>query len=506
MPLIRRYSLKATLIISYTSQGYISLIGIILMPIYLKYMGVEAFGLVGFFLMLQNWLQLLDLGLSPALSREMSLYRAGAVNATVIRQRLRSLEWLLGILAFTTTGLLILCRNWIATDWLVFHQLSSDEVSSCVALMAVAATLRWLTGLYRAGLIGLERQILVNMASVLFATLKFVGVLPLIIYLPTTPLVFFSYQAVIGLLEFSIFTLIMYRLLPNAATGCLPKWDALKAMLPMAGAMAFMTGIWIFTTQIDKLILSKLLSLEKYGYFTLAIMVANGILMLVPPLSQVLQPRMTILASQRQSDTLCDLYRQATQVVTALFFTVGGTLALLAEPVLFAWTGNIHIAQQAAPILLWYGLTNILIGLLTLPFMLQFAHGYLRLHVLGNILWVLTLLPILTLVALQSGAIGAGIVIFIGNFFFLLLWVPIVHQRLMPQVVWQWLLQDILPIAFVILLVTWIGSQLLPANSNRLVTIFLVVASALLSGSMGLLSGSKTRCFFNYTLSLWKIR
>lgn len=49
MSLIQRYSLKATLFISYTSQGYISLIGIILMPIYLKYMGVEAFGLVGFF-------------------------------------------------------------------------------------------------------------------------------------------------------------------------------------------------------------------------------------------------------------------------------------------------------------------------------------------------------------------------------------------------------------------------------------------------------------------------
>lgn len=193
--------------------------------------------------MLQNWLQLLDLGLSPALSREMSLYRAGAVDAAVIRQRLRSLEWLLGILAFTATGLLILCRNWIATDWLVFHQLSADEVSSCVALMAVAAALRWLTGLYRAGLIGLERHILVNLASVLFATLKFVGVLPLIINFPTTPLVFFAYQAAISLLEFSIFTLIIYQLLPSAATGYLPKWYALKAMLPMAGAMTFMTGI-----------------------------------------------------------------------------------------------------------------------------------------------------------------------------------------------------------------------------------------------------------------------
>lgn len=492
--MIQRYSLKATLIFSYTTQGYISIIGIILMPTYLKYMGVEAFGLIGFYLMLQNWLQLLDLGLSPVLSREMSLHRAGAVDAADIRQRLRSLEWLLGTLALTATGLLILCRNWIATDWLVFYQHSLDEISSCVVLMAVAAALRWLTGLYRACLIGLERQILVNMVSVLFATLKFVGVLPLIIYLPMTPLVFFAYQAVIGLLEFSIFTLIVYQLLPSAVTRYLPKWNALKSMLPMAGAMTIMSGIWIFTTQIDKLILSKLLSLKEYGYFSLAVMAANGILMLVPPLSQVLQPRMTILASQRQNDMLCELYRQATQVVAALFFTVGGTLALLAQPVLFAWTGNFHIAQQAAPILFWYGLTNILIGLLTLPFMLQFAYGYLRLHVLGNTLWALTLLPVIILVTLQSGAIGTGIVIFIGNLLFMLFWVPLVHLRLMPKVVWKWPLQDILQIASVTLMSIWIASLLLPVNCDRLIIMFFLAATIFVSGSVALLVSNQTRC------------
>lgn len=496
-------SLKVTLIVSYISQGYTSLIGIILMPIYLYYMGIEAFGLIGFFLMLQNWLQLFDLGLSPTLSREISVYRASAISASIIRQRLRSVEWLLGLMALTATLLLILSRNWIATSWLVFHQLSSDEVSNCVAVIAVAAALRWLTGLYRAGLIGLERQIFLNIASMFFATLRFAGVIPLIAYLPT-PLVFFTYQVFIALLEFSIFTLMVYQQLPTAATGFLPKWNALKAMLPMAGAMTFMTGIWIFTTQIDKLILSKLLSLEEYGYFTLAVMAANGILMLVPPLNQVLQPRMTILATQRQNQTLCELYQQATQVVTVLFFTVGGTLALLAQPVLFAWTGNIHIAQQAAPILFWYGLANIVIGLLVLPFLLQFAHGYLRLHVIGNALWALTLLPILVLVALQSGAVGAGIVIFVGNLFFLLFWVPIVHGRLMPQVVWQWPLRDILPIALAALLITWIVSLLLPTDTSRLLNTLFVLASALLSGFIAFIAGSKTRFFIKDTLFFGK--
>lgn len=485
--------MKQVLIVSYISQAYISLIGIVLMPIYLQYLGIEAFGLIGFFLMLQNWLQLLDLGLSPTLSREMSLYRGGALSATIVLQRLRSLEWLLGLLALTATLLLILCRNWIAMNWLTFQQLSPDEVSICVVAMTVAAALRWLTGLYRASLIGLEWQMWVNGASALFTTFKFIGVLPLIAYFITTPLTFFVYQASIGVLELLIFAWAAYRMLPSAAAGYFPKWDALRAMLPMAGAMAFMTGMWVFTMQIDKLILSKLLSLEEYGYFTLAAMGANGVLMLIPPLSQVLQPRMTILVTQGQNSALSELYRQATQGVTALLVTLGGTLALFAQPVLFAWTGNIHVAQHVAPILLWYGLANILIGLLVLPFMLQFAHGYLRLHVLGNIAWAFILFPALILVALRSGAVGAGKVLFMANLLFLLFWVPIVHRRLMPHAIWQWPLQDILPIALATLLVTWITSLLLPTDSSRLITILLIVASVLLSGSVALLVGSKTR-------------
>ena len=45
-------SLKRNIVASYASQAYVTLIGIIILPLYIKYMGAEAFGLVGFFTML----------------------------------------------------------------------------------------------------------------------------------------------------------------------------------------------------------------------------------------------------------------------------------------------------------------------------------------------------------------------------------------------------------------------------------------------------------------------
>ena len=48
-------SLKSNIAANYASQLYTTLIGIVLVPLYLRYMGSEAYGLVGFFAMLQAW-------------------------------------------------------------------------------------------------------------------------------------------------------------------------------------------------------------------------------------------------------------------------------------------------------------------------------------------------------------------------------------------------------------------------------------------------------------------
>jgi len=249
----------------------------------------------------------------------------------------------------------------------------------------------------------------------------------------------------------------------------------------------------VFLTQIDKLILSRVLSLEAFGYFSLAVAVAGGVLILTPPLSQVLQPRMIILAAQNRRDELQDLYHTATQSAAVVLFVLGGGLALFAEPLLSVWIGNSTVATEAAPILFWYGLTNALIGLLVLPFMLQFAYGYLRLHVAGNILLALTLLPSLVFASLQLGAVGAGKVLLIANLLFLLFWVPIVHRRLMPQAIWQWPLRDILPIALTSLSVLWGTSMMLPTEAGRLMTGLMVATALLVSAVAGILAGNRTR-------------
>lgn len=70
-------SLKKNILANYFAQAYIAVVGIVILPLYLKYMGAEAYGLVGFFTMLQAWFNLLDIGLTPTVARETARFHGG---------------------------------------------------------------------------------------------------------------------------------------------------------------------------------------------------------------------------------------------------------------------------------------------------------------------------------------------------------------------------------------------------------------------------------------------
>lgn len=484
--------MKAKLLWAYLAQAYISLVGIVLAPLYLRYLGAEGFGLVGVYIMLQAWMPIFDIGLTPVLSREMSRFRAGALTAREAATRLRTLEVVLGALATLAVTLLWVNSAWVGHNWLSAVALPGDAIAHSIALMGVAVALRWFAGLQRAALIGLEYQGMVNGLTAGFATLRFAGVLPLLLYVSTLPEYFFAFQVAVGALELAVFTLIAHHHIP-AGVGVRPDSQVLAKMLPMVGSMALLTTIWVILTQVDKLILSGLLPLNEFGYFTLAAMAASGVLVLVGPLNQVVQPRLTILVEKGEEDTLVELYRLTSQFVVVGFVSLGGGLAFFAEQILLIWSGSPLVAAAAAPVLFWYGLANAVVGILVLPFMLQFARGRLKLHVLANLILLATLAPALVFAAKYWGAPGAGKVFFIANLLFLLFWVPIVHRYFLPTVTWRWLFRDTLAVAVVMLIVLGVGSKALPNEMHMLETLGWIGAVVFMAAMLGMAMGDLSR-------------
>lgn len=470
------------------------MIGVVLMPVYLRYLGAEGLGLIGLYMMVQALLPLLDFGLSPVLSRDMSRFRAGVLDASAVGSRLRSLERLFMLTGSVIVLLVVSLRREIAGDWLQIGALVPADAEFCMVAIATAGVLRWVAGLHRSALVGLEKQALINGYGFAFATAKHVGVLPILVWGSSAATTFFGFHALVGLLELLFLRRATGRALParSGSTG-FKLTVGLREAWSMAGAMTFLSIVWILFSQIDKLILSRILSLAEYGYFSLAVSLAGGILILMLPLGQVLQPRMTVLASQGRLDELTRLYRTSSQGVAALFSAAGGWVALFAQTILFAWVGDMAIAQRSAPILFWYGIANALVGVLSLPFMLQFAFGKFRLHVIGNAVLCLFGLPMLAIASLEFGAVGAGITLCVAHLLFLLLWIPRVHRSLLPGAWPWWLLRDIGPGTAAAVGVLAVAAFLVPAEASRTAAGVWAVTAGALALVTGLLAGNLTR-------------
>lgn len=471
-------SLKRNILANYVSQLYVTAAGILILPLYIKYMGAEAYGLVGFFTMLQAWFALLDLGLTPTIGRETARYQGGAMSAVAFRQLLRALTVIFTMIAVVGGVGLWGLSEAVAVRWLNVTSLPMGEVILAVQIMAISVALRWLGGLYRGVISGSERLVWLSGYNAIIATLRFVAVFFSMYLYGFTPFVFFVHQLIVAGLELLGLFLQSQRLIPSKCD--LPQaigWSfrPVQPLLAFAMSIAFTSSVWVLVTQTDKLILSGILPLAEYGYFTLAVLVASGIMVVSGPVSNAIMPRMARLHAQGDEQEVINVYRRATRLVSIIAGAAAITIAFGAEQLLFAWTGDAALAEKAASVLQLYAVGNGLLAVSAFPYYLQYAKGNLRYHLIGNAIMVVVLVPAIILAATRYGGIGAGYVWCATNGVFLLTWVAFVHSKLVPGLHAKWVVRDVLLINLPAIFAAGVFSMVGVVHDTRLASLLYII-------------------------------
>jgi O-antigen/teichoic acid export membrane protein len=379
------------------------------------------------------------------LTRETARLNAGAIDALALRRLLRALEGVFFGIAVLGAGLLAVSASLVARRWLNVEHLPLAEVEHAIQLMAALVALRWVCGLYRGAINGFERMVWLGAFNSAAATARFVLVIPYFMLAGTSPSKFFLYQLMVAAIELGLLITRTYQLLPTSGTRAIRPWHwrPIYSVLRFSLGIAFSGSIWVLVTQVDKLLLSKLLPLADYAFFTLAVLLASSVSLVTGPVSVALLPRLTGLAANNDRVAVLELYRNATQLVTTIALPLALVLGLFAEPILWAWTGDPIAARTAAPVLMLYAFGNGVLAISALAYYLQFAMGDIRLHLIGHLLFALLLIPALILATLQWGMIGAGWAWLSANVAYLIFWVPLIHRRLTPGLHLGWLLHDV---------------------------------------------------------------
>lgn len=460
----RNPSLRKNVAFNYFGQLYSTFIGILILPMFLSHMGSEAYGLVGFFTLIQAWLQLLDVGMTPTLGREVARLKNKVEEHWRLLTVVNTLEVTFTAVAMIVSLGLFIAKDWIATDWLTVESLNTETVKTAITIMAITVAVRWISSINRSGINAYEAQVWMNVIDIIFNTFRFPIALLLVVLTEGNVLAYFYFQLVVVLIEVVVIRCKMRSLLPNKELKKVKRFSMLelKRIAPFALSIGYTSAIWVLLTQLDKLLLSKYLTLSEYGYFTLVGVVVGGMTMLASPVTKALLPRMTAMLADDKEQEMLHLYKVATRFVATFIFPLALVIAFNAEVVVYTWTGDSQAAEWVAPILPIFILGSMILAIMTFQYFLQYAHGKLKYHVCWNTFSVFVNVPLIVYAATYYGAVGVGWVWLGYRIFALIVWVPFVHKKFAQGTHITWLFKSVLMPLVIALTVVFCVDRLLP--------------------------------------------
>ena len=491
-------SVRKNVVANFLGQGWAGLMGLAFLPLYIKYLGMEAYGLIGFYAVMQAWLALLDMGMTPTLNREMARYTAGAHTPCSIGNLLRSLETICVGVALIIGFAVWAASGWIAADWLQAKQIPVATIAQAVTIMAWVLALRLVEGLYRGALLGLQKQVWLNAVNAVVATARWAGAVAVLAWFSPSIEVFFIWQGFVSALSALFLGVSLHRSLPYCERPLRFCKEAMLGISHFAGGMIATTLLAILLTQVDKMLLSRLLNLDAFGHYTLAATVAGALLMLVIPIEQAFYPRLTELATHQDKDSLAKTYHRGAQLVSVVLIPVALLMAFFGEQLLSLWTGDVDLAKEIAPLLRLLAIGTMLNGLMHIPYMLQLAHGWSSFAARVNLFAVSILVPAIVWVTPHYGAIGAGWCWVTLNIGYVLISIHFMHRKLLTNEKWKWYVDDIAKPALMAGSCIFLSHSCFPLGLGRTGILIWLIGTFLLTGFFTLISYKSKNLISNF--------
>ena len=487
-----KQSLSLNLLFNYVGSVWMALISIVFIPLYIKFLGVEAYGLVGFYATLNMVLFVLDLGLSATISREMARLSSIEGTAQTITNTVRTFEYIYWITGLIILSGIILIAPWIAEHWLTNTTISKEVVTNAVRLMGFLFFARWPLALYNGGLNGLEQQVTTNTVSMVAETLRSGGVVLLLWLYKADIITFFLWQAIVSIIATLISTYILWKKLPQASNPTFSK-EILKDTWSFSAGMTAISIVSVILMQSDKLILSKMLSLEVFGYYSLASSVAGNLYRLVGPVYQAYYPKFVQAVAANNIADLNKKYHQSTQIIAVLIIPVAIGIMFFSYDILLLWTSNAVLANATAPILSILIIGSMCNGLMMMPYAAQLAYGWTKLALHINIISIIILIPLMYFLTLHYGVLGAASIWAILNISYVLIGVQFMYQKILTKEKRKWYIYSILFPICISFIFFGLSAKISNYSFTLFHTVILVILSGILAVCTTVLSGNEIK-------------
>ncbi|MBV6627758.1 MAG: oligosaccharide flippase family protein [Rivularia sp. (in: Bacteria)] len=473
--------LKLNAIANYAGNFWSNLLSFLLVPVYLHYLGVEAYGLIGGFYAVTSFIGLLDLGLSATIKREVALRKVIPEKLLTIPDLLRTTEIIYWCTGTVILLLMVLLAQPISIQWINAENIDLATVKWAVIILGLTVAIRWPVTTYRGTLIALERQVLLNILEGTLRTFRELGAVVILVMISPTIIAFLLWQAFIAILEVLLMMVFAWRYVPKRKNRASFKLEILREIWRFAAGISWTTIVSIILAQIDKILLSKFVSLEQFGYYMLASTLAQKLSIILQPFVVTISPKLIALTAQPDEKKLINFFHKSSLFISIAITPIASTLIFFAPIILELWTQSPKVAVQASGILAMLTFGAMLDSLYNISYQIQLAIGKPQIAAIFNSCSVFLVIPAMLYLVPQMQLFGAALIKTVVNILYYLVLSRVTHRYILHQEYRRWLIQDTLIPILICFTVFFIISQLQIFLTGKLFAMLCILSGLAIS-------------------------
>lgn len=400
--------IKKNLALNFLGGAWVAVLMVLTTPLFVARLGLEGYGLIGFWLLLLFVSPIFDVGLGSTLSRELARCSGRQAQRHEYVALLRLFERPVAVIALTLLALIAALAAWLGEHWLSVRSFSAEQVAQAIRWMSISVAAQFVTGFYTMALAGLHRQGVMVAVQVVGNSLRYAGgVLVIVIHQDVVTL--FVYQAVVGAAVALWAALAVRRTIAGVEAG--QGAEGGRSSLGIRQFAGFSTGMFLtalFSAGVsyaDRLVVSKMLPADMLGRYTVAVTVIGLLQMFIFAFHRVYQPRFTQLHEAGDQAALRRTYYQACITVGSAIIPTAALFVVYAPQVFQLWLGwtDADTTLAARCVVVGY----VMAGVMWLPASYQQATGWTGLNA-GLMAAALVLGVPLMMVGIQVFGLGGA--------------------------------------------------------------------------------------------------
>lgn len=470
-------TLKRNTIANFLGTGYSGVVSLALVPLYINLLGGEAYGVIAVQATLLSIIAFLDLGMGLAINREVAIL-AASDRKFDIRNVIGAARLLYLAMAVVFGLALFLAAPFVGTNWLETKAISPIEVGRSLRFAAVMLPAVFVSSLYQAVLLGLQRHVVLNVVLVASMTARAAGgvAIALATRRVSDVMLWYAVTAVAQLVAVAVAVRVA---MPDVREPAPLRFDALASPFRLVAGLGWVGALAVVTSQIDKIVISRMASLETFGYYGATAAAATIVVGAAAPVAAAAFPRFSELVARGATDQLGSEYRRSSEIVSVLVFPVTSMFVLFPREVLQAWTGDFRMVQSGAAVLPLLAAAWTANAVNYIPYSMQLAHGVTRIAVMLQVSAALFVPPLTVAAFLNLGAWGVAAVFLAMHLGMLVVSAAVTHARFLPGVGLLWLRADVMTPLVASIAVAGVARLTMPATNNRLTLILLLGVAGL---------------------------